>query len=97
MHCGDLGVLVVVLGNMFWEIIVHLGGKWDDMLKQTGQILAMIDAAAKELHKEPPLWNLTRGMIRYSATAPPRLRVKAAEARKLLPVALHILITPCHM
>ena len=88
---GDLGVLVVVLGNICWEIIVHLGGNWDDMLKQTGQILAMIEAAANDLHQKNPLFNLTRGMIRYSPSAPPRLRVKAAEARKLLPVALHAL------
>ena len=51
----------------------------------------MIAAAAKELGVECPLWDLTRGMIRVSAGAAPRLRVKAAEARYMLPITRHIL------
>ena len=40
---------------------------------------------------EQPVWSLTVTMLRRSATAKPRMRVKAAEARHLLPVMMQIL------
>ena len=51
----------------------------------------MISCAARELEMEQPIWNITRGMIRSTAGGAPRARIKAGEARKLLPIIQHIL------
>ena len=54
-------------------------------------MLSMIEAASNALQIEPPIFELTRGMIRATATAPPRMRVKAAEGRHLLKALRFIL------
>ena len=58
----------------------------------------MIKLASVELEKDrPPIEDLTRGMLRATASSPPRLKVKAAEARYMIPVTRYILSNylPC--
>ena len=86
MHCGDLGVLVYWLGNFIWHMIVELGGTFKNNKKQCGQIISMIKLAAHELDKDPPISNLSVSMVKASNGKPPKLKVKAAEARHLLPI-----------
>ena len=92
MHACDQGTLVYLLGSMYWEIAnLSCGASWSnesDMKSACAKTVSMIFAASKALHMEPPINDVTRGMIRSSASAPPRLRVKAAEARHMLPVTL---------
>ena len=55
----------------------------------------MIEAAARELNIEPPIWHFTIGMLRASASSNVNLKVKAAEARQLLPICRFILAHWC--
>ena len=79
------------LGNLVWHIISELGGNFSNCSKQIGKVLEMIKCASHDLKVAQPITNITITMIKTEASAPPRLKVKAAEARHLLPV-MHFVI-----
>ena len=89
MHCSDLGILLVLEANILWEIFKDLGGTWDRPGNALAQLLLMIRLASKRLRMQPPINNLTMTMIRKSGQ-PPKMALKAAEARHLLPVLCYI-------
>ena len=91
MHTGDLGVLLYVYGNVFWELFILMGG----VASKPGPVLAdlinLIKRSSKAVCQDrPPINNLTIGMLK-SPGKNPRLKVKAAESRYFLPVVRHLL------
>ena len=60
--------------------------------KALTKIINMITAASHAIGlASPPLRNLSMGMIRAQTSKAPKLKAKAAESRKLVPVVLYIL------
>lgn len=92
MHTVDLGVLLYLLGNLFWEIFKELGGTFDAPGDAIAMLRNMLRTASHQLGKEPPIFRLTVLMFRKRANAKPRLCCKAAEARHVLPVMCHMLL-----
>jgi hypothetical protein len=85
MHCGDLGVLLYLLGIIMWELIVEMNGCYSNCKQQIHGILSYLRTAARQLHlKKQPLNNLTIGMIKGKGTSSPKLKVKASDARHIL-------------
>ena len=99
MHCGCLGVVLYLQGHIYWELFVSLGGVWSNTSKARNAcmlIMGMMRAMATHLGVESPIDDLTVTMIKAEKSSP-RLKVKAAEARRLLPITLAILrnCLPC--
>ena len=91
MHAGDLGVLLYLLGNVYWELWQYLGGTSTNGESPKNRevsaiLLHMIKLGSKERGLEMPINQLTLGMIKASGKDAPKLKVKAAEARKMLEV-----------
>lgn len=85
MHCGDLGVLLYLLGIVIWEMAREYGCSFSNGQQQLDHILLMIRMASKALkQKKQPLNHITMSMIRCSAKSSPKLKVKASAARHLL-------------
>ena len=83
MHAVDLGVALQILGNTFAELlksglsIAHLMG--------------MIKAAASALKVLPPIHTLNPTQVQQKLCKAPVLKVKAAEAKHLIPITNYIL------
>ena len=92
MHAADLRVTLYTLGNIVWEMIVELGGSYTSPTAALGKILTMIALIAKDLEVEPPLFDLTIGMVTAGASEAPKLKVKAGEARHLVPIVKDIVL-----
>ena len=91
MHAGDLGVLLYLLGNVYWEFWQYLGGASSNgetprNREVSAILLHMIKIGAKERGLVMPINQLTLGMIKVDGKNAPKLKVKAAEARKMLEV-----------
>ena len=87
MQCGCLGVNLYLLGSIIWErfhLMKGLATKPGDTLND---ILDYIKIAAKGIgHKRPPINDLVIGMLTSAKKQPrPRIKLKAAESRYLLP------------
>ena len=97
MHTCCLGVLQSLLGNILWEVFSSMGGTITKHRSALAKLLSMIHVASRRLGCEPPINQLTIGMIRSKATGKPKCKTKAAEGRKLLPVVVFILqnFVPC--
>ena len=54
MHTADLGVLVTLLGNLFWEMFTELGGALAAHTRALGKLLLMIWLASKHFGVDPP-------------------------------------------
>ena len=93
MHCADLGVLVYLLGEVFWSLLDDLAGL------AVGTLAARRARGFKELKKRirqyysekristrVPLKRFKVTRIK-SGNKSPKLGVKAVQARKLLPLA----------
>ena len=92
MHCGDLGVLPYSYGNVFLEIFKEIGGTTSQPGPALADIMTMVRSGAKALDQDrPPINKLTMTMITAGGGKSPKLKVKAAEARYLLPIVQHIL------
>ena len=89
MHCSCLGIVQYLNGNVLWELFVQAGGTRTNWKGACGQLMGMIRTAAKELHMDPPISQLTIGMIRGKRG--PKAKLKAAEGRYLLKVLVYIL------
>ena len=92
MHTIDLGIGLDISGNILWELFKTLGGTFKRSLKECGQLMAMIKAKADELGVEPPFFHLTVTMIRGSMKVKPKMKIKAAESRRLIPVLSAVLL-----
>jgi len=83
MHCGDLGVLQYLLGNVIHELFLSMGGRIKTPEPILADIMILIKQASKALGRErPPLNKITYGMV--AKPNAPKLKCKAAEARGLL-------------
>ena len=87
MHVVDLGIAQVLLGNVLFELYEEIGTNGDAL----GDLLGLIRWAAKQLNMEPPIGKLTLLMFK-SPTKRPKLKVKAAECRHLVPI-VHKMLT----
>ncbi|MDA8583955.1 hypothetical protein N9L68_06960 [bacterium] len=93
MHSGDLGVNISTLGNIIRELVYELGGVFDRAEEALGNFLTMMHMPSKALGQgKPPLNDLTQGMVKSARSKPPMMRVKAAEARHLVPVLRHMMM-----
>ena len=89
MHTVDLGATLVVLGNMFLDFFYSLGGHHDRPVERAealGKILNMVKCASHCLGVDVPIWDLSMGMISSQASDFPVLKLKAGEARHMVPV-----------
>ena len=93
MHVVDLGILGYLLGDILWELFVALGGVHSRGKQACSKLENLLVMCAARLGMDRPIHSLTVLMIRGSATAKPRMRVKAAEARYLLPIVRETLAT----
>jgi hypothetical protein len=92
MHCGDLGVLLYLLGIVIWELIMEMGGVHSNCKEQISHILKLIRTASRMLNlKKQPLNNLTIGMIKVETRSSPKLKVKASAARHVLRCMRYVL------
>ena len=91
MHTVDLGILLYTCGCCLWDLVERMGGTFNRPQPAIAQIMNLIRIKSRELGQDPPFHSLTVTMIRSVASKPPRLRVKAGEARHFLPVLLAML------
>jgi hypothetical protein len=92
MHCGDLGVLLYLLGIIIWELIMEMGGVYSNCKEQINHILSLIRTASRMLKlSKQPLNNLTIGMIKAETKSSPKLKVKASAARHVLRCMRYVL------
>ena len=91
MHAGCLGALPAALGNTYWELFRKFGGTIASPDEALGDLLTLIRQAGKAAHLDnPPINNLTMGMIKNSGK-PPKMKTKAAESRYLLTATVYLL------
>ena len=76
--------------NIFWELFVLHGGTFAKPHEALAKLVNLMYAAAKSKGLQPPVSKLTMGMIRVSGK-PPKLKLKAAEGRHMLPITVIIL------
>jgi len=88
MHCADLGVVQYLLGNILWEVFVSLGGVHSNPHDGCGKLLCMLHVFSDG---PCPINFLTMGMIRVNLSAAPKLKLKAAEGRYMVPVVERLL------
>ena len=91
MHIVDLGLLQSIQGCIFWELYVELGGNYTRR-SPCALLLNMIKQQSRAQGVEPPINDLTVHMLRPELSKKPKMRLKAAEGRYLLPVLLGILL-----
>ena len=89
MHTADLGVLVTVLGNCLLEMFFVLGGTFSNPGQALAKLLTMLTACSRG---KPPINDLTMGMVCAGPSHPPILKVKAGEARYLLPIVRRMML-----
>ena len=90
MHCVCLGIVQMILGNIYFELFQSLGGVMTQPQAQLGHLLCCIRLAAKNLGVQPPIHGLTFSMIKRDGKSP-KLRLKAAEGRYMVPITLRLL------
>lgn len=90
MHCVCLGVVQFVLGNVLWELFLLCNGIQCNPNEALSQLMVCIRLASKQLGAKVPLNNLTLGMFKRDQKTP-KLMVKAAEGRRMVPVVLKVL------
>ena len=93
MHVVCLGVVQYLLGNVLWECMVALGGNFSRSREACHKLVGMLEVCAKRLKTENPLKHLTVTMVRPTATAKPKLKTKAAQGRRLVPIVREMLAT----
>ena len=92
MHLCCLGILQYLLGNVLWELVRELGGTISNPRNTLNQLEQLMHVMSRELHVPTPFHSLTIGMIRTKASAAPKLKLKAAEGRHLLPIVRFMLL-----
>ena len=102
MHTVCLGVLQYLMGNVMWELFVHIGGVWSNPAKACAALFNIMVLVAQDLGVERPFSSLVVTMIRPAQGKSglgkrPRMRLKAAQGRNFLPILTIILqrFFPC--
>ena len=91
MHASDLGALLIVLGNVLFEIFKTMGGLVARPEAVLNEMVVLIRAAAKAIgEKQSPITQLTIGQIKGPGKSP-KLKKKASVARKTLFCVRHML------
>jgi hypothetical protein len=85
LHCCDLGVCADFLGNLFHIMIPKQAGRNKDEKLKT--LFHKIQKYYADEGVADRLNDLTWTMIQKKASSSPKLRAKAAEARRLVPFA----------
>ena len=93
MHCVDLGTLQYLQGNILWELFLALGGRINRSKDACSKLEALLDVAARRLGLARPLHSLTVTMFRSKMASKPKLKIKAAEGRYLLPILRETMAT----
>jgi len=93
MHAADLGVLVHVIGEVWWSLLVHLAGggaRSQAVLRERGLVQLRIRLrqfyVLRKISNRLPLKRLTLRKIKVKGTA--KLKAKAAQAKELLPFTI---------
>ena len=99
MHCGCLGVVQYLLGNILYELFTdELGGSEANQQSQVAHLLLLIRQASKSLRRSTaPLNNLTYTMFKPARKSPPKMKTKASEGRALLTVVQTMLENYFHL
>ena len=98
MHSSDLGILLYLLGNVLFEVFREMGGlitRPDDVVNE---MCLMLRQASKSIKQDQvPIRRISFAQVRKNAQSGPKLKVKAAEARILLPCVAYMLANymPC--
>ena len=91
MHCGDLGINLYLLASTLFELFIEMGGLVTKPQEKLGELMELIKSGAKALKMgRSPINKLTMQMVKEPSKSP-KLKVKAAESRHLLPIVRHIL------
>ena len=99
MHIADLGVSLYMLGNCMWYLFkIKMKGKHTNLVSSNDTcagIIIFLEMAVKNLQPmdkspEPPINKLTLTMFRPQMKNAPKLKVKAAECRAIIPCVLWI-------
>ena len=90
MHMVDLGCAQACLGNILWEIFRDIGGLVTAPTAMLAKLQIWLADAAHELGVEMPFSKLVLSMLRGDDLRP-RLKLKAAKTRALVPIALKLL------
>ena len=91
MHVVDLGVLLYLQGCVLFEVFREMGGVITSPSKTVDSLCLLLENCSKFIEqKNVPVNKLTFPMIRSKATKC-KLKVKATEARRLLPCTLHLI------
>jgi len=91
MHVCCLGVLQYLCGNVLWELFQFLGGSFRSARTAGSKLENMAQASARSLGIPLSVTNLTVYMFRGGANEKPKMKTKAAQGRKYLPVLLEML------
>jgi hypothetical protein len=91
MHASDLGVCLIVIGNLLHCIFLRLGGLVTRPRTTLSHMMVLIKASARAIGLDTcPLSKLTMGKFKVQGK-PPKFKGKAAQSRHLLPVLMHLL------
>ena len=92
MHCGDLGTVAYLEGNVLLELFGELNGSCAAPEPACRELLLLVHRASRELQQRRlPISSLALTMFRPAASKAPKFRGKASENRLLLPCLLKIL------
>ena len=92
MHVSDLGVMLYLLANVFYELAVYeMGGNRTDPREQLEHLLTCVRQGSKAVGlAQPAINSLTWSMIKKPKSKP-KFALKASESRNLLKVTRHML------
>ena len=97
MHMVDLGTLQYLQGNLLWDAFQEVGGVFSRPKAACGKLESLMNMCASRLGLEKPFHSLAVTMIRPSLAKKPKLKLKAAEGRHLLPILREMLATCFHL
>ena len=92
MHCGDLGVLLYLLGCIYYDLFRYeLKGLVTQPTERLQHLVSLIRQASRVIDdvKDTPIRKLTMKMIKGKGA--PKFKLKASQSRKLLECTKHVL------
>ena len=93
MHMVDLGTLQYLQGNLLWDAFKEVGGVFSRPKAACGKIENLLSMCASRFGLAKPFHSLTVAMIRPKLSKKPKLRLKAAEGRHMLPILRGMIAT----
>ena len=91
MHTCCLGIVQLASGSCLVELFGELGGTLENWRPACDRLLHMTEILAHELGLEKPFHTLTLTMFRRKGAKKHKLRLKAAEGRRLVPILARML------